>query len=284
MNIQLSTVKKNLRWIVCAFLGLFHWILLSFPYASLYASDGKNSEDILFSGYAIRNEMFGLLDAAGIPAFFHLLNIILVIVMLLISIYILTKVFLGDLIKKLTKIELPDAIGPAKIKFVCNCCLLVYAVLNILVCIGLIIVCIANTQSFRGATVGVAPGFGTFFSLVLSIGAIIGLKIVEEKFPEFKGGNIKKYVCEACGEASKEGSAFCQKCGGKIVEVAPAPKTTYICDGCGAKSKAGVAFCSKCGGKIVAHVEETYQCENCGASSKAGSAFCTKCGGKIIKK
>jgi len=289
MKISLEDVKKNLRWIVCAFLGLFHFILLSFPYASAFASYGKEKESMGFSGYAIMGDDFSEADAGFIASFFQTLTLICAVFLLILGAYILVNKFFGEIIKKTANIDLPLEFGAFKVKNVCNLTLFIYGVLNILVFLSILIVCMSNSQSAFGIKVGISPSIGIFFALLLSIGGFFGLRYVEKKIPGFTDMPLKKYACEKCGEPSATGVSFCTKCGGKIVEIIPVPAPEYVCEACKAPSKPGVAFCSKCGGKIVEIVpdpakEISYVCDKCGAPSKEGAKFCTKCGGNIITK
>ncbi len=280
MDFSMNNIKKNLKWLVCAFLGLFHFVWLAIPYATAFVSYGKNSMSEGISGYDTMGVGFTQLDAGFLTALFQGLALVVAILMLAISAYILVKEFFG--------IDLPDKIaGPWDMKTLCSYALMAYAALNVLVLISLIIASLANTESRWGASTGIGLGFGIFLTLILSAGSFGAFFYMEKKNPELLASNSSKYVCSQCGAAAKEGNAFCASCGGAVVKVEPqpkAPKMEYVCQQCNEKYKKEVAFCSKCGGKVEAQAPAVWCCENCGELSKEGVAFCSKCGGKIVKK
>lgn len=218
MKFSMDTVKKNLRWIVGAFLGLFHFILLAIPYASAFASFGSEKQSEGISGYTTLSE-FGDLDAGFLVVLFQILALICAVVLLLSSAYVLVKTFFGEQIAAKTKFNMPDAFGPVEVKQVASLALLGYAAVNGAVFLSTVIVSIANTQSMFGISAGIGLGFGVFLAVILSFGAFFGLRFVEKKYPEWFGGEPAPiFACEQCGEPAKATVAFCSKCGGKIIQ------------------------------------------------------------------
>ena len=55
-------------------------------------------------------------------------------------------------------------------------------------------------------------------------------------------------VCPSCGNAVAPGMLFCNKCGTKLAEPAPAPAA--VCPECGNPLSEGMLFCNKCGHKL----------------------------------
>lgn len=280
MNFSVNNVKANLRSLVCAFLGLFQFILLAIPYASAYISYGSNSESVGLSGYGVLANDMSEMDAGFLAFIFQLLAFLCGIVLLASAAYLLVKAFFG--------VELPDAFGPVEVVKVRDWALMGYAGANALLFVSQILISLINSESeeFFGQTIeaGVGLGFGIFLAVILSVGGFVGLMMLEKKMPQLfeAGAPATKFVCEQCGASAKKGAAFCSKCGGKVIETLP---VTYACEQCGASAKKGVAFCSKCGGKIVAKTEAPAPaaavCPQCGAALKDGAAFCTACGFKV---
>lgn len=282
MNFTVDNVKRNTRWLVCAFLGVFHFVILAMNTIAAFAKMGGKSESQGFSGYETLGET--LLDSkldGGVFLFIcQLFILIAAIAMLIAAAVIIIKEFFG--------VNIPASFGPIKLKTVGNITHLVYAALHILLFIAIIVVCIANgeTEKFLGQTykTGVRPAFGFFFSLILSIGSFVGLYFLEKKVSGFSGESVSsakvEYVCESCGTSAKKGAAFCSACGGKVVtRVTPAAAATHYCSKCGATALAGASFCVKCGGAVVEN--DTPKCPNCGNIIKEGAVFCGVCGSKL---
>lgn len=58
-------------------------------------------------------------------------------------------------------------------------------------------------------------------------------------------------VCPGCGNVVSEDMLFCNKCGTKLPETAPAPApAATFCPSCGNPIQEGMLFCNKCGAKI----------------------------------
>jgi len=70
-------------------------------------------------------------------------------------------------------------------------------------------------------------------------------------------------ICPSCGSQQPDGAAFCDECGAKLEEIAPAPfppaapraqppptALATTCPVCGAPVMSGEAFCDSCGAKL----------------------------------
>jgi hypothetical protein len=123
-------------------------------------------------------------------------------------------------------------------------------------------------------------------------------------------------VCPNCGSQQPDGAAFCDECGAKLGEPAPAaippaavpaqPAPTVVattCPVCGAPVTPGEPFCNNCGAALgpAAPVPAPAAtpvppppaaapapapaaapvCSNCGAQLEPGSNFCDMCGAKV---
>jgi hypothetical protein len=106
-------------------------------------------------------------------------------------------------------------------------------------------------------------------------------------------------ACPNCGSQQPDGAAFCDECGAKLGEVAPAPAPpppvpptptalATTCSVCGASVAAGESFCDNCGAALgqAAPVPAPapaapLTCPSCGARLEPGSNFCDMCGGAV---
>lgn len=90
--------------------------------------------------------------------------------------------------------------------------------------------------------------------------------------------------CEKCGNVLSLDSAFCNKCGEKLIPLEPEVLTDGpLCPQCKSPVEPGVAFCTKCGAKLNDEHQETVQpailkCPDCGEICEPGTRFCVKCG------
>lgn len=288
----MDILKKNYKALTAAFLGLFHFILLAIPFASAFVKTVGYSKSEGVSGYICLGSQMGELKVGIFLQIAQILFLIAAIGLLLIGAYMLLSAFLGD------KINLPQSFGPISPTYLYTWIHLGYAVTGILMFVATVVVSIANTKSqdFYGYTTsaGVAIGVGSILGFVLSVGSFVGVFLLEKKGIMGNGGASQssgprrveavpraRFACSQCGQTAQRGSAFCSKCGGKVVEVVP---TKPVCVACGAPAKRGDAFCSLCGGKIEEVAQTKPVCESCGAPAKKGDAFCSLCGGKIVQK
>ena len=96
---------------------------------------------------------------------------------------------------------------------------------------------------------GIRLSAGIFISLVITVGAVVALKILEKKLPATDSGEIITYVCNKCGKKARSSDKFCNACGGEI-EKKVVVKEEYACEKCGKRATAKEKFCSACGGEI----------------------------------
>ena len=62
---MLEKIKANVSYILCAFLGLFHFVMMAFNYVAAFAKyEGKYEADGLFNGY----QMMKFADLKGSEA------------------------------------------------------------------------------------------------------------------------------------------------------------------------------------------------------------------------
>ncbi len=111
--------------------------------------------------------------------------------------------------------------------------------------------------------------------------------------------------CGSCGKVNKEGSAFCQDCGGKLVAAAAAPVPAAggtVCPACNTANPPGMNFCKMCGtslarpaisGNAPTVAAEAPNlgsgpgattrtvCTACNKQTPVGFAFCQHCGHRL---
>lgn len=276
----MSIVKKNLKSLVAATLGLLHFILMALPFRAVklqVISANKTS----VSGYKCLTT--GGITGGGFQIFCEVLALLAAIGLLALGGYLVVRAFLKN-------DKMPAGFGKLTFSKLMNFVHLGYAGSCFLVFVSCVIVSLANSSSAEafGATVSlkVGLGIGVILLTLLSVGSVVALFILEKKgmfagdVEEPRKASVKiTYACSQCGAPAAAGAAFCGNCGGKIKASLP---VEYACSQCGDPSDGTVAFCSKCGGQITAKPTPDHFCSNCGAPSTADSAFCGDCGGAII--
>ncbi len=275
-----NKILANLSYWLCAFLGLFQFILFAIPYLSGFEkAAGVRYKYGKLNGYNIMDLWNG--GFSGImSSIFQILILILGIVMLAYGVCGILKSF--GIFE-----QFPDEFKGISAKKYGEFALYGYVGLNFLLLIFLIILTAVNTYTYEDTwtsttyKAGICLSAGIFLTLIFSIGAAVALKVLEAKFPVTDEETVKTiYVCAECGKKAKKGANFCAECGGKVEEKTVA---SYVCEQCGKSAKKNEKFCSECGGKIVEKGNDSVYrvCEKCGKKGGEG-AFCAECGGKIV--
>ena len=249
---MLEKIKSNLTYVVCAVLGLFNFILLAIPYISSYYSydlgewGGKQSSSDGISGYKVMDMWEG--------GFSGVMSSLIQLFVLLLGIGLLAWGVLG-LLKALDILpQFPDKLGGFESKKLGEFGLFGFAGLNVLLLVFLIIFSAANSESYSeygySSSAGIRLSAGIFISLILSVGAVVALKVLEKKFPASESAETVIYVCSKCGKRARAKDKFCNECGG-AVEQQVKVNNKYVCTKCGKEATAKDKFCNACGGEIA---------------------------------
>ena len=249
---MLEKMKSNLTYVVCAVLGLFNFILLAIPYISSYYSydlgewGGKQSSSDGISGYKVMDMWEG--------GFSGVMSSLIQLLVLLLGIGLLAWGVLG-LLKALDILpQFPDKLGNLESKKLGEFGLFGFAGLNVLLLVFLIIFSAANSESYSEygmeGSAGIRLSAGIFISLILSVGAVVALKVLEKKFPASESAETVIYVCSKCGKRARAKDKFCNECGG-AVEQQVKVNNKYVCTKCGKEATAKDKFCNACGGEIA---------------------------------
>lgn len=289
---MMEKIKANFSYVLCACMGLLHFILMAFRYAAaFYKYDGEREVLEKWNGYNLMKfEDFEGSKAEALSS----VNGILQILLLIVAVGMLLYGALG-LLKAFGLFEqFPNQVGKYESKKIANWALLAYAGLNVLLLLFLLIWAGANTESEEifGMKIkaGVSVSFGAFFTLVIGCCAAAA-PIMLPKFVSGlnEGGSAAgpqvSYRCTQCGKAASKNEKFCNVCGGAIAaEVVK--QYNYVCGKCGKKAKKTDKFCNACGGAIeaveVKHYE--YVCAGCGKKMRKTDKFCNECGGAVVQK
>ncbi len=251
---MLNKLKNNWTYLFCAVLGLFNFIFLAFPYISSYYSydlgawGGKQSDSQGLSGYEVMSELWELEFAGVMSGLMQILILILGIGLLAFGVMGLLKM-LGVFEK------FPERLGNLKTQKFGEFGLFGLAGLNALLLVFLIILAASNSEKNEYGSAGIRLSAGIFIALVFSIGAIVGLKLLEKKLPAGEGGERVSYLCSKCGKRAKPSDKFCNACGGAI-EKQVEQKAEYACTKCGKYATEKDKFCNACGGEIAATAPE----------------------------
>ena len=249
---MLEKLKQNMSYVFCGGLGLLNFILLAIPYISSYYSydlgewGGKQSSSDGISGYKVMDMWEG--------GFSGVMSSLIQLFVLLLGIGLLAWGVLG-LLKALDILpQFPDKLGGFESKKLGEFGLFGFAGLNVLLLVFLIIFSAANSESYSeygySSSAGIRLSAGIFISLILSVGAVVALKVLEKKFPASESAETVIYVCSKCGKRARAKDKFCNECGG-AVEQQVKVNNKYVCTKCGKEATAKDKFCNACGGEIA---------------------------------
>ena len=288
---MMDKIKANLNYVLCAFLGAFHFVMLAFNYVTAFSKYGSEREsEGLFTGY----KLLSFSDLEGCQAeWLAIIIAILQILLLIAAVGLLVYGVMGLLKAFGVFDQFPNKIGNFDSKKLASLALMGYAAVTALLFVLLIIWGICNTESMSWGSekvkIGIRAGFGAYFVLIFS-GLIAAAPIVLPKYvsglnEETSGGPQITYVCTNCGKRAAKGVRFCNACGGNVAANV-VKQYNYICTGCGRKMKKTDRFCNVCGGSVQAvEVKQfEYVCGGCGRKMKKTDRFCNVCGGAAVRR
>ena len=286
---MMDKIKANLSYVICAGLGLTHFILLSFRWLSAFFKYNGEREAYKFcNGYGLMKfSNFEHTDARFLAIFAGLLQIIL----LLLAIGMLAYGVMG-LLKGLGVFEqFPDRVGNFESKKIADLALLAYGATIVLIFMLLIIWCLANTETQKWGSYKLRSGATLGWGLILTVLIAGGAAACPFVLPKLLGGAGESggpqvaYRCAQCGKKAGKNEKFCNACGGAIV-AEEVKQYNYVCSGCGKKAKKTDKFCNICGGVIEAVEVKHYEhvCSGCGKKAKKTDKFCNICGGTIVER
>ncbi len=242
-----NKILANLSYWLCAFLGLFQFILFAIPYLSSFVKMyGVKETYGNMSGYKVMD----LWQAE----FSGVMSSLLQVFILILGIVMLAYGVCG-ILKSFGLFEaFPDSVGKYATKKYGEFALYAYAGLNFLLFIFLIILTATNTESYDDFwsgeyKAGICFSAGMFITLIFAIAAPVALKLLEAKCPVVEETEKVTYACSGCGKKVRQGVNFCPACGGAVESKVD---LGVACTQCGKKVKKGVNFCPDCGGKVEA--------------------------------
>ena len=230
----MEKIKANLNYVLCTFLGAFHFVMLAFTYyTAFYKYSGESDSEKFCNGYKVMS--FGLFDDSKAQWLSVIIGI-LQILLLVAAVGLLVYGILGLLKAFGIFDKLPNKIGAFDSKKLASLALMGYAAITLLMFILMIIYGICNTQSMYGYKVGLRVGFGGYFALIFA-GLIAAAPLVLPKYvsglnEETSAGPQVTYVCTNCGKKAPKGVRFCNACGGNVA-ASVVKQYTYVCTGCG---------------------------------------------------
>ena len=283
----MEKIKANLNYVLCTFLGAFHFVMLAFTYyTAFYKYSGESDSEKFCNGYKVMS--FGLFDDSKAQWLSVIIGI-LQILLLVAAVGLLVYGILGLLKAFGIFDKLPNKIGAFDSKKLASLALMGYAAITLLMFILMIIYGICNTQSMYGYKVGLRVGFGGYFALIFA-GLIAAAPLVLPKYvsglnEETSAGPQVTYVCTNCGKKAPKGVRFCNACGGNVA-ASVVKQYSYVCTGCGRKMKKTDRFCNICGGAVqpVEVKMFEYVCGGCGRKMKKTDRFCNVCGGAAVRR
>lgn len=302
----MDKIKANLSYVLCTCTGLLFFVLSAFRYFVMFASNKEAYKfDVIserarmtfgsVNGYKLMNmELFeDLEDMMKLDAeFFGKLASVFQILIMVAAVALLLYGALG-LLKAFGQFDqFPNQIGNVETKKIANIGLLVFAGMNVLLFLCLIIFTSANTETEDETRQGLCIGAGMILSVLLSGVAAVSVFFLPKWFPKlFETGPEINYVCTQCGKKAKQSEKFCNACGGTI-EAVEVKHYEYVCAGCGKKMRKTDKFCNTCGGPmvqreiapatpaapVVPEAPAPRVCPNCGKAVGPNNRFCNGCG------
>ena len=286
---MMEKIKANLSYILCASLGLFHFIFMAFRFLSaFYKYDGERESYKFCNGYGLMKfSNFKGSDGSALAVFAGLLQIIL----LLLALGLLAYGVMG-LLKGLGVFEqFPERVGKFPAKKLAELAMLGYVATLALIFMILLVWCLVNTNTSKWGSYkfrsGVTLSWGMYVTLLLSGSVAACPFVLPMLIPELAEGNGPQvaYHCAQCGKKAGKNEKFCNVCGGAVV-AEEVKQYNYVCAGCGKKAKKTDKFCNVCGGAIEAVEVKHYEhvCSGCGKKAKKTDKFCNVCGGAIVER
>lgn len=283
----MEKIKANFNYVLSAFLGAFHFVLLAFRYVTSFVKyGGETYKEAFANGYKLMSfDRFDGVEAEWLGIIIAILQILLLIA----AVGLLVYGVMG-LLKAFGVFEqFPDKIGGFDSKKLASLAMICYAAVTALLFILVTIWGICNGGSDYGVKYGARAAFGMYFALIFS-GLIAATPIVLPKYvpglnEETSAGPQIVYVCTNCGKKAPKGVRFCNACGGNVA-ASVVKQYNYICTGCGRKMKKTDRFCNVCGGSVQAvEIKQfEYVCGGCGRRMKKTDRFCNVCGGAAVRR
>lgn len=287
----MEKIKANLNYVLCTFLGAFHFVMLAFTYYTAFAKyDGDRNSEAWCNGYKVMS--FGKFEGYSAEWLAIIIGI-LQILLLIAAVGLLVYGVMG-LLKAFGVFEqFPDKIGGFDSKKLASLALMGYVAITALLFVLMIIwgICNTDSQSMYGYKIkaGFHVGFGAYFALIFS-GLIAATPLVLPKYvpglnEETSAGPQVVYACTNCGKKAPKGVRFCNACGGNVA-ASVVKQYNYVCTGCGRKMKKTDRFCNVCGGSVQPVEVKMYEyvCGGCGRKMKKTDRFCNVCGGAAVRR
>ena len=286
---MMEKIKSNLSYILCASLGLMHFIFMAFRFLGVFVKyNGEREGEKFCNGYGLMKlGSFEGSDGAFLAVFAGLLQIVL----LLLAIGLLAYGVMG-LLKGLGVFEqFPERVGKFDAKKLAELAMLAYVATLTVILMFLLVWCLLNTETSKWGSYklrsGFSVGWGLYVTLLLSGSVAACPFVLPMLIPELGNGNGPQvsYHCAQCGKKAGKNEKFCSVCGGAVV-AEEVKQYNYVCAGCGKKAKKTDKFCSACGGAIEAVEVKHYEhvCAGCGKKAKKTDKFCNVCGGAIVER
>jgi len=169
----MDKIKKYLPWLLYGGLGLFKFILWAIPYFKSFVKGGEwlvGDWTVRFSGYKVLR-LWGGGFGGAMSALSQLF--------LLFTFIALIGVGVLGLLNRLNVTKIKEEYGKFTLDKIGTYLLYLYAGLNVLLTIFLIIYAASNSNEFGGAGISA----GVFITLVFAIGAVVFRIFLQKKYP-----------------------------------------------------------------------------------------------------
>ena len=228
MTINLKRIYKYLFY---ASAGLFNLLFMIMNYAVLFISAEGESETKAFSAYgcmkfgdeSLGNMLTKFIEGMGKDPHLTFLTVFISIIMILLIIVsaVLLLAGVAGLVKELAKVNILGPLDGAIASRVSSIAFTANFIMHVVSAVLLILTSLINLYSgeFFGVKIsmGMRPGLGMYFLLVLAVGTWVAVKVLAKKLAKPSAPTEKTvYKCPACEHVSEAEVKFCPMCGAEV--------------------------------------------------------------------
>lgn len=229
-----SKLKQSCSYITYIAVAILNFIFMGLGYAVFYASAGSYSTSESLNAYkcmsfgeeSLKNLLDQFSTLTGKDPTLTFLGVFIAIMMILMIVINVMLILVGTagLVRELARKNLVPNMSKELLDKSSHIVFTVGFGMSVASALFLILMSLCNSykETLFEETIkaGMRPGAGMYLILVLFVGSWLVDLLVFKKLKS-KGATASGYVCSECGSEASSDSAFCSKCGGKVVE-APA--------------------------------------------------------------
>ena len=172
---MITKMKQNIAYLLCEVVGLLTFIFFALPYIAAFAKYSGYSQSKTLSGYKVMSELWENFGFGGV------MSGIFQILVLVAGVFLLVYGACG-LLKSFGVLKLTDKLNGVVCNKIAEIALFAYVAINILLVVFMIVLCVDNTETMSGVTVGIRFSAGVFVNLAVSLAVAVFAKILGKKW------------------------------------------------------------------------------------------------------